>query len=260
ESVFSNLMLAVIAVLLVWIVILGIVKIPWGGRGDAAGDETDATQAIPAPPFARLLGLAGLVVALLVLNWTYLDRATQHGLVLNVAYPAAFALAVVLLFDKATRAWSVKTASEHAREWLHCDLMVFLLAIGYLNLRSFETPAEYGGLFWDALNLALFALAFWLVDRKLTRHRFLLSYAYFIALPVLLIIWRAVQGIETDPNLSWWSTQWPFFLLATIFFIFEIIALIVTDKPDNQAGRITKDAIFVALYGITLLVAIPTAQ
>ncbi len=138
--------------------------------------------------------------------------------------------------------------------------MVLLLVLGFLNVRAVAAPEEYGALFWDVLNLALFVLAFWLVDRKVTRYRFLLSYAYFILLPLLLIIWRAVQGVAAPPELTWWNTEWPFLLLAIIFFIFEIIALIVTDKPDQQAGRITKDAIFAALYGIALLVAIPATE
>jgi hypothetical protein len=259
ESAFLTIMLLGCAALLVWIVIHALLRIPRRTERPALQAPGEAAQGIATPSASRLLGIVLPAVAFLVLNWTYLDRATQHAVMVQLVYPAAMALALVLLFDKATRAWSVKSGAEHIREWLHCDSIAFLLLLGFVNLRSAD-PAAYGALFWDVLALALALLAFWLVDRKASRFRFLLSYAYFVLLPLLLLIWQAVQGIEVPAELSWWSTIWPFFTLAVAFFVFEIIALIVTDKPDAQGGRIVKDVLFVVLCGIVLLVAIPAKQ
>ena len=85
----------------------------------------------------RLFGLLAFIIIVLILNWTALDRATQQAVMLSLFYPATLAVALVLLFDKASRSWSVKSAGESVREWMFCDAIVLLLILGYLNLRRF---------------------------------------------------------------------------------------------------------------------------
>ncbi|MGI9336156.1 MAG: hypothetical protein ACR2RL_23665, partial [Gammaproteobacteria bacterium] len=104
-----------------------------GGEGAVAAASA-SREAAYSPAGTRLLGLGLLVVALLLLGWVYLPPATEHAMVMRLLYPAALAVAVVLLFDKATRAWNVKGAAESVREWLLCDTMVFLLVLGYLSV------------------------------------------------------------------------------------------------------------------------------
>ncbi len=220
---------------------------------------TAAPAALQTPSALRLLGLLGLGIAFLLLNWIYLPRAGQYALMLYLVYPATLGVALVLLFDKASRTWSVKGGAESVREWLICDAMVFLLFLGFLNLYQAQAGEKYAAMFWDFLALMLFFLVFWLVDRKATRYRFLLAYAYLIALPILLLIWEVIQEVKTPEGLSWWSTIWPFFGLAIIFFVLEIISLIATRGSDHQTVPAIKDAIFVVIYGILLIVAVPGA-
>ena len=54
----------------------------------------------------NLLGLFILALGFLLLNWIYVPAAQQYALVLYLLYPASIAVSLVLLFDKATRAWS----------------------------------------------------------------------------------------------------------------------------------------------------------
>ena len=225
---------------------------------DAAPPAQEAGT-VRTPSAVRLLGLLLLAVAFLLLSAIYLPRDAQHQMMVDLIYPASLAVALVLLFDKASRIWNAKSGAEVVREWLFCDALVFLLFLGYLNLRALPTPAEYANVFWDVLGLALFFVVFWLLDRKVTRFRFLVAYGYFVLLPLLLLIWRAVQGIAEPEGLSWWSTIWPFLILAVVFFVLEIVALLA----DRGAGKHTipamKDAVFLALYGILLIIAIPEA-
>ena len=184
------------------------------------------------------------------------------GLVANLLYPAAFALALVLLFDKASRAWAVKSAGVSFREWLHCDAFTILLVLGYLNLVSNADPGAYSAFFWDALHIALFVFVFWVVDRKFTRLRWLVGLAYLTVLPVLLWIWRLTLAIPEPEDLSWWSTPWPFIALGLIACAVEIIVLAATgrgedDRSDGTAGHIVKDALFFVLYGGLLIAAAP---
>jgi hypothetical protein len=142
------------------------------------------------------------------------------------------------------------------REWLMCDLFVFLLVLGYLNLESLGGGAKYASVLWDVVHVTLFFLAFWMVDRKLTRYRFVVGYFYLIVLPVLLLIWRATQGAAASPDgASWWETIWPLFFLAVIFFALEAVMLIAA--RDGRTLATIKDAVFVALYAILLINAIP---
>ena len=183
------------------------------------------------------------------------DPETPFVLTLDIGTSSAR----VLLFDKATRAWSVKTGGETVREWLFCDGLVFLLVLGYLNLRQAAAPENYAALELDLLFIVLFFVVFWLLDRALTRYRFLLAYGFMILLPIMLLVWRLVQAVAAPEGLSWWSTIWPFFFLAMIFFVLEIIMLIATTGPERSGLGAAKDAVFMVLFGILLIVAIPEA-
>jgi hypothetical protein len=223
--------------------------------------ETAAASAetVETPSSLRLLGLLLLAVGFLLMAWIYLPRADQYVLVLNWLYPASLAVAVVLLFDKASRKWNIKGPAASFREWLLCDAILLLQLLAYLNLRSLADPTTYANVFWDTLQIALFFIVFWLLDRKVTRFRFLFAYAYFIALPILLVIWQAVQGIEVAETISWWSTIWPFLIWSVIFFVLEIVVLLVPDSDERQALPAIKDSLFVVVYAILLIVAIPEA-
>jgi hypothetical protein len=153
----------------------------------------------------------------------------------------------------------VKAAADGFSEWLFCDALVFLLVLAYLNLREAAAPDGYAGFFFDLLGVALFFLVFWLVDRKLTRYRFLAGYAYLIVLPMGLLLWRLVQGAAVPAETGWWETVWPVFGLAIIGFVLEIIALIGIRQPERPVVAAIKDAAFFAAYGALLLVAIPAA-
>ena len=111
----------------------------------------------------------------------------------------------------------------------------------------------------DLLNVLVFLVIFWVLDRKVTRLRFLLTYAYLIALPIALLIWQTVQGVEVPADIAWWETIWPFFSLAIIFFVLEIIVLIITKESRSQSVAIAKDLLFLVLYVICLIAAIPEA-
>ena len=226
-----------------------------GTRGDSASTMPETVE---TPAGSRLLGLLVLVVAFLVLNWVYVDTIGQYRLMVGLVYPAVLGVALVLLFDKATRAWSIKAKGEPFREWVFCDAAVFLIFLGFLNLIQFAVAESYNALFWDLLNLVLFFFVFWLVDRKVTRYRFLVAYAYFVLAPVLLYIWQLVHTAEdVVETVAWWSSVWPFVILAIIFMVIEIIALIATRGSQRQAGGAVRDTVFIALYGILLLGAAP---
>lgn len=251
---------------LIGFLVFAIVRLPKPARAVSvnvsetpAAAEAAAAPATATPSGARLLGLLVLAVAFLLLNWIYVPGPQQYDLMLQLIYPASLAVALVLLFDKATRAWSVKTGGETVREWLFCDALVLLLVLGYLNLTQAATPESYAALVLDLLFIVLFFVAFWLLDRALSRFRFLVAYGFMILLPIMLLIWRIVQSIAAPEGLSWWSTIWPFFFLAIIFFVLEIIMLIATTGSERSGLGAAKDAIFMVLYGILLIVAIPEA-
>ena len=228
----------------------------------AVGTEGALASSVPdtveTPAGTRLLGLLVLVVAFLILNWVYLDTIGQYRLMVGLVYPAVLGVALVLLFDKATRAWSIKAKGEPFREWVFCDAAVFLIFLGFLNLIQFAVAESYNALFWDLLNLVLFFFVFWLVDRKVTRYRFLVAYGYFMLVPVLLYIWQLVHTVEdVVETVAWWSSVWPFVILAIIFIVIEIIALIATRGSQRQGGGAVRDTVFIVLYGILLLGAAP---
>jgi hypothetical protein len=209
----------------------------------------------PAPSPLRVIGLLVLVLAVLLLCWIGLSPASQYGLVVQLIYPASLGVALVLLFDKATRTWGTKGGAERTREWLLCDLVIFLLVLAFLNLRSFAKPEAYTASFWDILNVVLFFAAFWLVDRSSARSRFLVGYGYLVVLPLLLLIWDSVQGVVGAA--SWWASLWPFLILAGVFFILEVVTL-VSSTGERQTLPAVKDALFVVIYAVLLIVAVKT--
>ena len=217
-----------------------------------------AAMPIATSTGGNLLGLFILALGFLLLNWIYVPAAQQYALVLYLLYPASIAVSLVLLFDKATRAWSAHGSSEPLREWLFCDLIVFLLILGFLNLLQSEGSDKYAGVLWDVINVVLFFFIFWIVDRTAIRIRFLIAYAYIIGLPILLLIWRAVQQVELPETLGWWNSIWPFFYLALIFAVLEIISLVATrDSDTRSAVPAVKDFLFVAAYTVLLIVSVP---
>jgi hypothetical protein len=208
--------------------------------------------AVPAASPLRLLGLIALVVAIVLLCWIALPRADQYGLLAQLIYPASVGLALVLVFDKATRTWGAKRGSETFREWLFCDLFAFLLVLAFLNLRSLGKPDTYAASFWDILNLVLWFAAFWSVDRGVARGRFLAGYGYLVIAPLLLLIWQAVMG--TPAPASWWATIWPFLIIGAVFFVLEAITL-VASSGERQTLPAVKDTLFLLLYAVLLIVA-----
>jgi hypothetical protein len=220
---------------------------------DAALAESAAVPAAaPAASPLRLLGLIALVVAIVLLCWIALPRADQFGLLTQLIYPASVGLALVLVFDKATRTWGAKRGAETFREWLFCDLFAFLLVLAFLNLRSLGKPDTYAASFWDILNLVLWFAAFWSVDRGVARGRFLAGYGYLVIAPLLLLIWQAVTG--TPAPASWWGTVWPFLILGAVFFVLEAITL-VASSGERQTLAAVKDTLFLFLYAVLLIVA-----
>ena len=222
----------------------------------AEAAPTGTALAPPAPSPLRILGLLAVVVALVLLCWIALAPAAQYGLIEQLIYPASLGVTLVLLFDKATRTWSVKPGAESLREWLLCDLLIFLLVLAFLNVRGAPKPEAYTGSFWDLLNLVLFFIAFWVIDRTAMRGRFLLGYGYLVVLPLLLLIWQSAQGVV--PAVSWWASVWPFVVLAGVFFVLEAITL-VSSTGERQALPAVKDAVFVVLYAVLLIVAARSA-
>ena len=226
---------------------------------------TAATASHESPSAVRLLGLLLFGAAYLILNWSYVPSADQYSMMVHLIYPAGLVVALVMLFDKASRAWNVKQPGEAVREWILCDVILFLFILSYLNILQSDAGEKYAGMFWDFVNVAGFLLIFWLIDRKVTRLRFLAGYLYLIALPILLLIWRTVHEVAPEgdapvlPQTSWWESIWPFFGLAIVFFVLEIILLIASREAKNQTVGIVKDVIFVLLYVIILIAAIPGA-
>jgi hypothetical protein len=134
-----------------------------------------------------------------------------------------------------------------------CDLLVFLLVLAFLNERSVAKPEAYAGSFWDLLNLVLFFIAFWVIDRTAARGRFLIGYGYLVVLPLLLWIWQSVLGVAAPA--SWWASPWPALILAGVFFILEAVTL-VASSGERQGLPAAKDALFVVLYAVLLIVAV----
>ncbi len=218
--------------------------------------EADAVAAEPRimPAGARIAGLLLLPVALLLLAWLALPAAEQRALVTTLVYPGAFAIALVLLVDKASRAWHYKTSAEGLREWLLCDLFTFLLALGFLNAWRAGEGLEYGGIFFDLLHVTLFMAVFLALDRATGRFRFLVAYGYLLLLPFLLWGWRTTTGVVVADDIAWSATIWPFVILGVIYFVLEIIALLASRGHGAAAA---KDAVAVLVYAGFLIAALP---
>ena len=226
------------------------VRRPVGTGAEAA---TPGAVPVPTPSPLRILGLLLLVFAIMLLCWIGLPYAQQQGLMVQLIYPASLGLSLVLLFDKATRTWGTKGGAETFREWLFCDLLVFLLVLAFLHLRGIAKPEAYTVSFWDLLNVVLFFAAFWIVDRTGARGRFLFSYAYLIVLPVLLMISDSFLGVVAPA--SWWASVWPFVIVAAVFFVLEVVTLTSSDG-ERQTLPAVKDALFVVIYAVLLIVAV----
>jgi hypothetical protein len=214
--------------------------------------------AVRTPSRVGLLGQLLLAVAFLLMCWIALPKADQFALMQQLIYPGSFGVALVLLFDKSSRTWNIKSNVDVVREWVLCDALVFLIFLSFLNLRSLEKPDTYAAAFWDLLNLAIFFVVFWLVDRSTSRLRFLAGYTYFIFVPLLLLIWRSIQAVPTSAELSWWGSVWPFFILGAVFFILELISLPTSGQLERRVLPAVKDGLFVLLYAILLIVAART--
>ena len=261
SSLFLGVMLAVAALSLLFLAVFLLARLPAGGKA-APGGESDAVQAasVRDPAGSRLLGMLLLVIGLLLLGWVYPSPAARADLMGQVLYPAAIAVALVLLFDKATRSWTPKTRVEGFREWLLCDVILITLVLGFLNLDQLEGRGAYGGFFWDMLHLAAFFLVFWCIDRTSMQGRFLVGFGYLTLLPLLLVLWRWVQEVEAPAELGWWSTIWPVFFLALVFFVLEIISILVLRDNRGHVAPAIKDALFVVLYAVFLIAAVPSVE
>jgi hypothetical protein len=255
--VFAAIMVGIAVVGLVVSLIYALVQSsqPVSRRPAEATAQTAPAGAAAAPtpaPLLRAIGVLAFALSILLLCWIALTAAERYLLIAQLIYPAALGVALVLLLDKATRTWGSKGGAEAAREWLFCDLLIFLLVLAFLNLRGIAKPEAYTGSFWDILNVVLFFIAFWLVDRTAARSRFLVGYGYLIALPLLLLIWDTVQG--TASPASWWGSPWPFLILAVVFFVLEAVTL-VSSTEERQTLPAVKDAVFVLAYGVLLIIA-----
>ena len=235
SHIFLTIMgVSVVAALLAFVI--GVfVRWPKKPRIDSVSKRgiDDPASATETSAGAGILGLLCLFVALLLLNWVAVELADQYRLILHLLYPATLGVALVLLFDKATRDWSIKQSGEALREWVFCDLMVFFLFLAFLNVVRHGDGDTYNALFWDVVNIVAFFLVFWVLDRKVTRYRFLVGYVYFTLVPLLLLIWRTVQGHEVLSESSWWESVWPFFFVGLIFAVIEVMVLIGT----RSSGR-----------------------
>ena len=261
SDLFLGVMLAVAALSLLFLLVFLLARLPASGV-TVPGSENGAVRAetVRDPAGLRLAGLLLLVIGILLIGWVYLIPAARADLMVQVLYPAAIAVAIVLLFDKATRSWTPKTRTEGFREWLLCDAILISLVLGFLNLRQLEGHDAYGGFFWDMVHIVAFFLVFLCLDRTSMRSRFLVGFGYLTLLPLLLALWRWVQEIEGPPELTWWSTIWPVFFLALAFFVLEIITLLVLRDNRGHVVPAIKDTLFVALYATFLIVAVPSVE
>ncbi len=264
SGVFLGVMLAAAALALVFLVVFLVARVAPGPASGASAAPSGAgagegAASVESPAGVRLLGLLLLALGVLVLGWSWLEPPEKAVLVLRVLYPASIAVALVLLFDKATRSWTPKGSAEGFREWLLCDLIVIGLILGFLNLEHFEDRDAYRAFFWDVVHIAAFFLVFWLLDRTQFRGRFLVATGYLALLPLLLLLWRWLHELEAPAELSWWSTVWPTFFLGLAFFVLEIISLIALRGGRSHLAPAIKDAVFAALYAILLFAAIPAA-
>ena len=258
SNLFLGVMLAAAALALVFLVTFLLARLPASGvTAPASGSGAAPAETVRDPAGSRLVGLLLVAVGFLLLGWVYLGPSARADLMVQVLYPAAIAVGIVLLFDKATRSWTPRTRTEGFREWLLCDLVLITLVLGFLNLKQLEARDAYAGFFWDMVHIAAFFLVFWCLDRTSMRGRFLVGFGYLTLLPLLLSLWRWVQEIEAPADVGWWSTIWPVFFLALAFCVLEIISLLVLRDNRGHVVPALKDAVFVVLYAIFLIAAVP---
>ena len=261
SNLFLGVMLAVAALALLFLVAFLLARMPVAAPTAAGSEERDAQAAtVRDPAGSRLVGLLLLALGILLLGWLYLSPAGRAELMVRVLYPAAIAVGIVLLFDKATRSWTPKTRTEGLREWLLCDVILITLVLGFLNLEQLEGRDAYAGFFWDMVHIAAFFLVFWCLDRTSMRGRFLVGFGYLALLPLLLVLWRWLQEIEAPADTGWWSTVWPVFFLSLAFFVLEIISLLVTRDDRGHPVPAIKDTLFVILFAVFLVVAVPSVE
>ena len=261
SNLFLGVMLAVAALALLFLAAFLLARLPATGTTPPAGEAgAVAAATVRDPAGSRLVGLLLLAIGIALVGWVYLDPASRADLMTRLLYPAAVAVGIVLLFDKATRSWTPKTPAEGFREWLLCDLILIALVLGFLNLEQLESRDAYGGFLWDLVHIAAFFLVFWCLDRTSMRGRFLVGLGYLTLLPLLLVLWRWVQEIEAPAEIAWWSTVWPVFFLALAFFVLEIISLLVLRDNRGHIVPAVKDTLFVALYAIFLIVGVPSVD
>jgi hypothetical protein len=193
-----------------------------------------------------------LVLAVLLLCWIGLSAAAQYGLVVQLIYPASLGVALVLLFDKATRTWGTKGGAERTARMAVVRPPDISARPGFLNLRSVAKPEAYAGSFWDILNVVLFFAAFWLVDRSAARSRFLVglrlpgrpaAVAFDLGFRAGRCGSRFVVGLDVAFPHS-----------GGVFFILEVVTLI-SSTGERQTLPAVKDALFVVIYAILLIVA-----
>ena len=112
------------------------------------------------------------------------------------------------------------------------------------------------------LHLAAFFLVFWLLDRRLTRLRFLAAYLYLMLLPILLLIWRAMQGVPAAKDADWWEHDLAAVLPRRRLFRPGTDRRYRVERPrDKQAVPAIKDGhLYVVLVGITLISAVPATE
>ena len=157
---------ALIVFLLTVFVRISRAKVEEAPRVRAKAEPVTAPLAKQETPSAgRLIGLLAFAVGFLVLNWAHVPTAQQMQLMTTLIYPAGLVVALVFLFDKASRAWDIKRAGEPAREWVWVNLLLFLYVLGYLNLLDAAGAEEYGGLFWDMIHVVGLLLMIWVLDR-----------------------------------------------------------------------------------------------
>ena len=261
SHLFLGVMLAVAALALLFLAAFLLARLPAAATAPPAGEAgAVAAATVRDPAGSRLVGLALLAIGIALVGWVHLDPASRADLMARVLYPAAVAVGIVLLFDKATRSWTPKTPAEGFREWLLCDLIVITLVLGFLNLEQLEGRDAYGGFLWDMVHIAAFFLVFWCLDRTSMRGRFLVGFGYLVLLPLLLVLWRWVQEIEAPAEIAWWSTVWPVFFLALAFFVLEIISLLVLRDNRGHVVPAVKDTLFVVLYAVFLIVGVPSVD
>lgn len=273
------LFFAVMMIIGVAAVILFLVALFWrsarqgsGAVGEVQAGQTEAVAAAPpreesvrasheTPSAVRLLGLVALGVVFLIVNWSSVSYQQQYQMMLHLIYPAGFIVALVMLFDKASRAWALKPPGETLREWLYCDALLGLYLFGYLSLVSVAAMdgagEAYRGMFWDFVHVVGLLLVFWILDRKLWRARFLLANAWLIVLPLLVLVWRDAHQVVMAEPVSWWGTIWPFFFLALAFLVLEVIVLIANRDNANQGMGVAKDLLFLILYVIFMIAGRP---